>query len=280
MLAPTENGGGRRLKRLWLWRRRRSRTIIAAAGAVALAVLAAWALFWPRTANKEAFDGLPHFYTYQETLSSGNVQLHMMSVAPENTVLRAAGSPLRPIAAYGINGGFFYGSDLLSIAIVNDVPVSGKQKAYGSGWFNAKYPRGTLVWDGAAGRFAVQVVSSGDELAVSDRSHYWAQGGISMNLGGEDLWKAAAEQEHLPFADEQRMRSGLVYDKAGKLWLIVTPTLCTAAEFRAAILETVPGEGREGIFLDGDGSSQMNAEEAVLPGDSRAVVQMIAVDGG
>lgn len=38
-------------------------------------------------------------------------------------------------------------------------------------------------------------------------------------------------------------------------------------------------EKAEGIFLDGDGSSQMNADEAVLTGDSRPVVQMIAVAG-
>ncbi|MNL72501.1 hypothetical protein D3C87_1978230 [compost metagenome] len=76
------------------------------------------------------------------------------------------------------------------------------------------------------------------------------------------------------------MRSGLVYDEAGKLWLIVTPTRCTAEEFRTAVLQTVPGKGREGIFLDGDGSSQMNADEAILTGDSRPVVQMIAVAGG
>ncbi|WP_083609519.1 hypothetical protein [Paenibacillus sp. P3E] len=229
---------------------------------------------------REAFHGLPHTYSYLQADSSSKVQLHMMSVAPADIVLRSAGTPLRPIAAYGINGGFFYGSDLLSVAILNDRPVNGVQGAYGSGWFNAKYPRGTLVWDGASGTMSVQVVSSGDDLSVTDRGHYWAQGGISMNLQHEELWQATAAAEHLPYADEQRMRSGLVYDGDGKLWLIVTPSRCTAEAFRTAILETVPGEEREGIFLDGDGSSQMNAEEAVLTGDSRPVVQMIAVAGG
>lgn len=227
--------------------------------------------------KREAFSGLPHLYTYREAASQGQVQLHMLALAPEHVVLRQAGTPLRDIAAYGINGGFFYGNDLLSIAIMNDVPVSGAPGHYGSGWFNAKYPRGTLVWDGAQRRFSVQVVSSGTELDVSDRGHYFAQGGISMNLGDEARWAEAADAEHLPFADEPRMRSGMVYNATGELWLIVTPTLCTAAEFRKAIVENVPGEGREGIFLDGDGSSQMNAEEAVLTGDQRQVVQMIAV---
>ncbi|AIQ40713.1 hypothetical protein R50912_12280 [Paenibacillus sp. FSL R5-0912] len=228
--------------------------------------------------EQEVFDGLPHRYIYAE--SSGEVQLHMMSLNPEDVVLRRAGQPLRQIAAYGINGGFFYGDDLLSIAIMNDVPVNGAPQGYGSGWFNAKYERGTLVWDGAAGAFSVQVVASGGDLAVSDRGHYWAQGGISMNLQHEELWAAAAAAEHLPFEGERRLRSGLVYDQSGKLWLLVTNSLCTAAEFRNAVQRSVPGEGREGIFLDGDGSSQMNADEVVLTGDSRPVVQMIAVAGG
>ncbi|KGE16461.1 hypothetical protein PWYN_17155 [Paenibacillus wynnii] len=228
---------------------------------------------------KEVFDGLPLSYSYLEKESPGKIRLHMMSVSPENIILRAAGSPLRQVAAYGINGGFFYGKDLLSIAIMNDIPVSGDKKAYGSGWFNAKYPRGTLVWDGETRKLSVQVASSGDDLEVSDRTQYWAQGGISMNLQDQGLWQSSAMQEHLPYADELRMRSGLVYDNTSKLWLIVTPSRCTAGEFRTAILESVPGEDPEGIFLDGDGSSQMNASEAVLVGDKRMVVQMIAVGG-
>lgn len=231
----------------------------------------------PKEPSAEVFDGLPHAYTYLQEEGPGKLQLYMMSLAPKDIVLRTAGAPLRQIAAYGINGGFFYGTDLLSVAIMNDLPVGGPRGAYGSGWFNAKYARGTLVYDGTSGKLSVQVVSSGDELEVSDRSNYWAQGGISMNLQHEELWAHIASEEHLPFAEEQRMRSGLVYDKTGTLWLLVTPTLSTAEEFRTAVLESVPGEELEGIFLDGDGSSQMNADEAVLTGDSRAVVQMIAV---
>lgn len=225
------------------------------------------------------FKGLPHAYNFLEDKSSDQVQLYMMSLAPEDIELRAAGIPLQQVTAYGINGGFFYQDALLSIAIMNDTPVNGAKKGYGSGWFNAKYARGTLVWDGVSDSFSVQVVSSGDELIVTDRQNYFAQGGISMNLAREDLWGAVAAEEHLPFADEKRLRSGMVYDDTGKIWLIVTPTLSTAAEFRSAILQTLPAEGLEGIFLDGDGSSQMNAEEIILPGDSRPVVQMIAVNG-
>jgi hypothetical protein len=255
--------------------------MIPAALLIAAVVLAA--VFIPERTGKqvkEVFDGLPHAYEYLEATSPGRVKLHMMAVDPEDIVLRTAGVPLRQIAAYGINGGFFYGEDLLSLAIVNDIPAHGAQGDYGSGWFNAKYARGTLVWDGNLEKLSVQTVSSGDELDVSDRRSYWAQGGISMNLQQEELWPASMVDQHLPYADEQRLRSGMVYDSTGKLWLIVTPTLCTAGQFRTAVLESVPGEGLEGIFLDGDGSSQMNAAETVLTGDSRPVVQMIAVAGG
>lgn len=258
-----------------LWERKHW-LIISALLLVIILIAGSIMLLMP-TPHKEVFDGLPHSYTYRETTTPQKVQLHLLSLDPDDIVLQTAGTPLRQVAAYGINGGFFYGKDLLSIAIMNDKPVNGVKKAYGSGWFNAKYARGTLVWDATSRKFSVQVVSSGDELIVADRDHYFAQGGISMNLEKEELWEAAATVEHLPYADERRMRSGMVYDNTGKLWLIVTPTLSTAAEFRTAVLQTVPGVGREGIFLDGDGSSQMNAAEVVLAGDQRSVVQMIAV---
>ena len=278
MSAQTE--AGYNLMRLWkqrIWRQRKRWGIVTALLAV---IAVGWGVVGLTSEDEhEVFDGLPHRYTYLEAEGSGKVQLHMMSVNPGDVVLRRAGLPLRQIAAYGINGGFFYGDDLLSIAIMNDQPVNGAPHGYGSGWFNAKYKRGTLVWDGAAGAFSVQVAASGDDLAVSDRGNYWAQGGISMNLQHEELWAAAAAAEHLPYEGEPRLRSGLVYDQSGKLWLLVTKSLCTAEEFRTAVQRAVPGEGREGIFLDGDGSSQMNSGEVVLTGDSRPVVQMIAVAG-
>jgi hypothetical protein len=274
MWGQTEGSSGK-LNQLW---RRRQGLIVSLL--VLLIVGLALSLFLVFRNHKEApFKGLPHAYSFLETVSTDNVQLYMMSLSPEDIKLRAAGVPLRQVNAYGINGGFFYQDALLSMAIMNDTPVNGAQKGYGSGWFNAKYARGTLVWDGASRSFSVQVVSSGEELKITDRQHYFAQGGISMNLGHEDLWEAAVAEEHLPYADEKRLRSGMVYDNTGKLWLIVTPTLSTAAEFRSAILQTVPAKGLEGIFLDGDGSSQMNAKGIIVPGDSRSVVQMIAVDG-
>jgi len=274
MWALTESGIGK-LRQRWDRKRRLAFLILLLVIAASALLMLLLSIFQ----KDDPFDGLPHNYIYREVLSPANVQLHMLSLSPEDIKLHASNAPLLQIKAYGINGGFFYNDALLSIAIMNDSPVNGAKGAYGSGWFNTKYARGTLVWDGAIGSFSVQVASSGEELKVTDRRHYFAQGGISMNLKSEEYWEAAVIEEHLPFANEKRMRSGMLYDDNGKLWLIVTPTPSTAAEFRSAILETVPAKGLEGIYLDGDGSSQMNADEIILPGDSRAVVQMIAIDG-
>ncbi|RUT27961.1 hypothetical protein EJP77_19200 [Paenibacillus zeisoli] len=221
---------------------------------------------------------LPHSYTYFKADASNNVELHALISRPGEITLQSADGPLSNYSGYGINGGFFYEKDLLSIAAVNDKPVGGTRGQYGSGWFNVKYPRGTLVWDEAAGAYSVQVVSSVSDIHVKDRERYFAQGGVSMNLMNENVWEYAAEQEHLPYPDEKRLRSALVYGADQRLWLIATPTLCTAAEFRQAILETIePGMPKEGIFLDGDGSAQLNSAESRLTGDSRVLRQIIIV---
>lgn len=46
-----------------------------------------------RNHKEDPFDGLPHTYTYLETVSPENVQLYMMSLSPEDVQLRAAGAP-------------------------------------------------------------------------------------------------------------------------------------------------------------------------------------------
>ncbi|WP_188540732.1 hypothetical protein [Paenibacillus segetis] len=221
---------------------------------------------------------LPHAYTYHEAEDAQGIKIHALVVKPESIELRAAERPLNEYHLYGMNGGFFYEDAVLSIAVNNDVPVKGAVREFGSGWFNAKYKRGTLVWDEVAGRFSIQVVSSADEIDVRDRGQYFAQGGVSMSLQDEANWSTTMEQEHLPAPDERRLRSGLVYDDSGLLWLIVTPTHCTAEEFRDAIQNTIaPGSKKEGIFLDGDGSSQLNSAEIKIRGDSRNLQQIIAI---
>ncbi|GIP46996.1 hypothetical protein J53TS2_05870 [Paenibacillus sp. J53TS2] len=221
---------------------------------------------------------LPHHYEYHKLTAVNGVKLHALVVDPERIELRAADQPLGRYRVYGINGGFFYNDAVLSIAVNNDQPIQGTAGAYGSGWYNAKYDRGTLVWDGATGGFSVQVASAADELIVKDRAKYFAQGGVSMKLQDDAGWRAAVESEHLPNPDENRLRSGLAYDADGQLWLIVTPTRCTAEAFRSAVKATLAdGQLVDGIFLDGDGSAQLNAAETKLNGDSRDLRQIIVI---
>lgn len=257
----------------WFRRIGNDRTAAALTAAVVLACAVLAMLIWGKSFL------LPKSYTYH-SYSSGTtgIKLHALAVRPEQIELRAADRPLRDYHLYGMNGGFFYQESVLSIAVNGDVPVNGEPGGYGSGWFNAKYARGTLVWDAVTEAFSVQVATSADELEVADRSRYFAQGGISMNLEDEAGWKAAVDREHLPYPDERRLRSGLVYDESGLLWLIVTPDRCTAAVFRQAILEGIaPNQAKEGIFLDGDGSSQLKSAEISLYGDSRDLRQIIVI---
>jgi len=215
-------------------------------------------------------------YEYMTTKASNGFELHILKSLPSNITLELIGKNVANSDYYGINGGFFFEDDLLSIAIVNGYPVAGTKKEYGSGYENVKYPRGTLTWDGAIDKLSVQVVAKASELKVTDPNRFWAQGGISMGIGRDDSWHQQAALENAPFPDESRLRSAMVYDNKGILYLIVSSTKGTLAQCRDAILETV-GDGQlvDGIFVDGDGSSQLQAAETVLPGDNRPVVQMV-----
>ncbi|WP_155987747.1 hypothetical protein [Gorillibacterium massiliense] len=220
---------------------------------------------------------LPTHYKYDTSTATNGVELHIIQTDPENVVLKAIDDNVIRTKQYGINGGFFDGEQMLSIAVNDHNPAQGEPNGYGSGWYNVKYPRGTLVWDRSVGRFSIQRVLSADELQVTDTNRYWAQGGISMNLQDDLNWHAAAEEEHMPGLDETHMRSAVLYDDARQLWLVVSPTLCTAEQFRTALKEKGGSSLREGIFLDGDGSSQMRAKGVRLAGDNRVVRQMLAL---
>lgn len=245
--------------------------------AVALSCAAAGIAIWltaaqtdhHRTNGKPAYDG----YTYAREEAEG-VVMHALVTEPSKVTLEAVRGNVANSIYYGVNGGFFYNGMLLSMAVINDQPIGGKPETYGSGNSNVKFARGTLVWDGASDQLSVQVVSNANELEVTDRTHYWAQGGISMRPADDASWRQQAEAEQAPFPDDNRLRTAAVYDKDGKLYLIVSQTKTTLAIFRQAILEAY-GEMEDGIFLDGDGSSQLRAFEATLPGDGRLVEQMI-----
>lgn len=217
-------------------------------------------------------------YTFQKVTASNAVRIYAMRTLPRNIVLKPIQTNVTQTNEFGINGGFFWHGDLLSIAVVNDQPLLRGQGDYGSGWYNIDVPKGTLVWDEITGRFSVQVAIEADQLKVTDKRHYWAQGGVSMSLQHESEWIQQATLEEMPAFDKPRLRSGAVYDRDQTLWLLVTDTPCTVAQFRAAAVESI---GRErvvdGIFLDGDGSSQMRNAQMQLKGDSREVYQMLAL---
>nr|WP_275097548.1 phosphodiester glycosidase family protein [Paenibacillus alvei] len=184
----------------------------------------------------------------------------------------------QPLAA--VNGGFFdfASGALLSISVQNDKPVKGSRGEYGSGWYNAKYARGTLVWDAAARRYSIQVVKSADELQVSDRNRYWAQGGISMSLQDDARWQKIAQQQNMPNMSGKVYRTALVYGSGLSLWLVVTNTACTASEFRSAIKQKIgSGTLTDGVFLDGSGSSQLHYNSVSLRGDGRTVHSIISI---
>ncbi|GGG79869.1 hypothetical protein [Paenibacillus radicis (ex Gao et al. 2016)] len=229
-------------------------------------------------AKSDRMEVFPSSYTYATATSAGGMELHVLATKPSNVTLTAIHNNVSISPYYGINGGFFYDKALLSIAIVNSLPVNGAIKDYGSGNENTKYARGTLVWDGAANKLSVQVVGKASELKVMDHTRFWAQGGISMSLGRDAEWKAETEREQAPFPDDLRLRSGAVYDESGTLYLVVSKTKGTLSQFREAVTELVGG-GKlvDGIFLDGDGSSQLRSREAQLAGDNRPVVQMLRI---
>lgn len=225
---------------------------------------------------KDGEPNMPHRYTYGEAAAANGMELHYMVTRPDNVRPESIHANLTAGPYYGVNGGFFYLESLLSIAVVNDRPVNAAAGVYGAGDVNAKYARGTLVWDGATDSLSVQTVSRAADVSVTDRSRFWAQGGISMSLGRDDAWRTQAETEQAPNIDDKRLRSAAVYDAAGSLYLIVSTTKGTLADFRSAIVETIGGgKLAGGIFLDGDGSSQLRSREIRLSGDGRPVVQML-----
>lgn len=223
----------------------------------------------------------PQHYYYNELTASNGVLLSVIRTSPDNVQLTNIASNVTETVYYGINGGFFWEGALLSIAVMNDKPLIGKSGDYGSGWYNwsdGTYKRGTLVWDGLHKQFSVQVVEQASELHISSTHDYWAQGGVSMSLGDEVNWEKQIIYEHMPGSGDGHMRSGLVYDENQQLYMVVTATSCTIEQFRSAIMEQL-GNNKlvDGIFLDGDGSSQLQVRDARLVGDHRLVYQMLTL---
>lgn len=218
--------------------------------------------------------------TYSKCTTSNGVVLHSLKCSPNDVQLRPCRTNVycQPLSA--VNGGFFDSRSgaILSISVQNNQPVKGGRGEYGSGWENAKYARGTLVWDAAARLYRIQIVRSANELQVSDRNRYWAQGGISMSLQDNTRWEQIARQQNMPNMSGKVYRTGLVYGSGLNMWMVVTNSPCTASDFRAAIKQKI-GSGTlvDGIFLDGSGSSQMSCGAVKLRGDGRTVHSIISI---
>lgn len=223
----------------------------------------------------------PQHYYFNKIKASNGVVLSYIRTTADNVQLQKIATNVTETTYYGINGGFFWEGALLSIAVMDDKPLIGNAGEYGSGWYNwsdGTYKRGTLVWDGISKHFSVQLVGQASELYVSNTRNYWAQGGVSMSLGDEANWKDQIIYEHMPSYDEGHMRSGLVYDEQQYVYMVVTTTSCTVEQFRSAILEKLGNQKLvDGIFLDGDGSSQLQVRDARLVGDHRQVFQMLTL---
>ncbi|MBD7969495.1 hypothetical protein [Paenibacillus gallinarum] len=232
---------------------------------------------WPFISIEDTPDGLK----YTQITTDNGVTLHVLQTEPDNISLLTINDNVVRSGHSGINGGFFWEDQLLSIAVMDGIPTNGDVKEYGSGWFNTKYDRGTMVYDRITKKVDVQRVASADDLTITDETKFWAQGGVSMNLMDDNRWyDAAINEERLPFSSDKRLRSAMAYDTSGDIYLIVSSTKCTAEQFRTAIKSSVAvGKLQEGIFLDGDGSSQLLAGNVKLKGDDRKVVQMIVVNG-
>lgn len=220
-------------------------------------------------------------FKYFQIPADNGVVLHVLQTDPSSISLNSIDDNVVRSGTNGINGGFFWDKQLLSIAVMDGLPVNGSPKEYGSGWFNVKYARGTILYDRVTRKIDVQRAASVDDLDMTEATKFWAQGGVSMNLKDDSNWyNLAVKEERLPFPDDERLRSAMAYDNSGKIYLVVTSTKCTAEQFRTAIKSNIAdGNLNEAIFLDGDGSSQLLADDVQLEGDARTVLQMIVVNG-
>ena len=130
---------------------------------------------------------------------------------------------------------------------------------------NGELARGTLVWDDTNRTYYLSVAKNLSDFGFFPWSQSnWLQGGISMNLQNDSIWSNQAinvEQSPSPYRTDVT-RSALLYNSGFNLFLVTTPSGCTAEAFRAAIKACIErSTSPEGIFLDGAGVPQMNIPE-------------------
>ncbi|WP_223192545.1 hypothetical protein [Paenibacillus sedimenti] len=68
----------------------------------------------------------PHAYTYSKLSAANGIVLHALKTKPDNIAIKAIHTNVTDTGLYGINGGFFYNGDLLSIAVTDDRPAKGE----------------------------------------------------------------------------------------------------------------------------------------------------------
>jgi hypothetical protein len=204
-------------------------------------------------------------------------KLTAMKTDPENIILKAISTNVCNTQDYGINGGFFWESEILSMAVNDFKPVRGNANEADGGWFNAKYNRGTIIFDKMMATYEIPIISSADQIVdhVVDKYASWAQGGISMSLQNDQYWQQIAVAQHMPNMTGLTTRTGMVYDNESNLWLIAS-TATTALEFRN-LVKSLDSRILDGIFLDGGGSTQMKCYGTNIRGDGRSVYQMVAL---
>lgn len=203
-------------------------------------------------------------YNYSHWVVNG-IELHVIYGPASDVTIRKITDNVTDTSFISINGGFLDLNNInsiLSIAVNNDVPVGGSPYQYSVGWYNIggpnhnynAIPKGAFVYNGDHDSLSVQIVAGVENLSVSNRNYYWAQGGVSMSLGKEAKWEKIAQDQELPSMNISTMRAGLCYVNKN-VYLIVTNDNGTAGAFRKAIKDNF--SFTDGIFLDGSGSSQL-----------------------
>ncbi|MBS3968997.1 MAG: hypothetical protein KGZ94_02645 [Clostridia bacterium] len=224
-------------------------------------------------------------YWYETVTALNGVKLHAIKTSPNNTTLTIINKNITNTSYFGINGGFFFNQDILSMAVINNKPLKGNPGDYGSGWYNhnsqgGTIQRGTIIWDPVTREYKLRRLKTAADIQnlnlVQDLNNYWARGGVSMTLQDDANWYSIAQSEELPDLSTGRPRTGLVYNTGLNIWYIVTFSNATGKQFREAIKEKI-GSGTlvDGIFLDGGGSTQIKCAEYANSGGGRSVVEIV-----
>lgn len=160
-----------------------------------------------------------------------------------------------------INASFFNTKNMrvTSMAVKNDVPVHDGDALYN------KDPeiRGAFVIDKQEDEISVQEgIESIDDLAVANRHKYYAIGGFNWG-------------DSIPGKYSSRPRTALVYDKKSYVYLIATEDGFTQKAWEKIIENNI--DFKDGIHLDGGGSTQMKYDDEVVVESSDSTPRSIPV---